>query len=236
MPKCKIEVSHVVERLAKERTENDTYSHEFTLSARLLHTDGPQIEKIEFLLGNTFPEPVRVVTSPPFSTTAKGFGVEFELLVKIWLTGNTGPIDMLYYLSYPPPEKQSKKFKQVKNLSFGEPVASKKEPGPRPGRRKNRKGSGQLNAKKPSEPVVDPSQIENLRTLHAQLQSLPEEARPKIQAIVKEAGLLIHNEANGGVETVQFNISEMDHETLDKIHDYVTSFLQTRSAALAPKR
>jgi len=103
---CPIVYGSIAFYLGKKAEEYST--HRWTLYVR-----GPQdedlstfVEKIAFTLHPSFPDPVRVITTPPFEISETGWG-EFEAGIRIFFRDNSEqPIDLFHQIRLYPPSTQ----------------------------------------------------------------------------------------------------------------------------------
>lgn len=94
---------NIAYQIGKARTGNSTeHSHRWMVFFRGAHNQDLSfaIEKVVFYLHQSFAEPIRVVTSPPFQVTETGWG-SFDIQMKVYFhpaLGLPGPLHLTHLL------------------------------------------------------------------------------------------------------------------------------------------
>lgn len=90
------------------RKADEHATHQWTLYVRGPHGEDLSyfLSKVEFHLHQSFPQPVRTLTEPPYEVTEKGWG-EFEALIKLFFRDeDEAPIEMKHPIKLYPPGNQ----------------------------------------------------------------------------------------------------------------------------------
>ena len=108
-PVCKpIVVGSIAQWLGKQA--DDTCTHEWHIYVRALNGDedpSQYISRVVFGLHPTLTPPTRVLTSPPFEVTDKGWG-EFEVHIQIHFHGSTEkPLELTHMLKLYPEDSNA---------------------------------------------------------------------------------------------------------------------------------
>lgn len=88
-----------VARYFGKKREEDGHTHSWSCYLRPFKNEdmSSYIKKVQFRLHESYPSPVRVLTSPPFEVHETGWG-EFEIQIKIFFTDTTEKPVTLYHL------------------------------------------------------------------------------------------------------------------------------------------
>lgn len=90
---------NVAKYFGKKR-EEDGHTHQWTVYVKPYKNDDMSVyvKKVHFKLHDSYPNPNRVVTKPPYEVTESGWG-EFEIVIKIYfLDPNERPITIYHIL------------------------------------------------------------------------------------------------------------------------------------------
>lgn len=97
--------------LGKKR-EEDGHTHQWTIYLKPFRNEdmSAYVKKVQFKLHESYPNPLRVVTKPPYEVQETGWG-EFEIAVKVFFVDpNERPVTMYHFL---------KLFQSATNLTLG---------------------------------------------------------------------------------------------------------------------
>uniref|UniRef100_A0A8C4R8G5 YEATS domain-containing protein 4 n=1 Tax=Eptatretus burgeri TaxID=7764 RepID=A0A8C4R8G5_EPTBU len=104
-----------VSRYFGKKREEDGHTHQWTVYVKPFHNEdmSTYVKKIQFKLHESYGNPLRVVTKPPYEITETGWG-EFEIIIKIFfIDPNERPVTVYHLL---------KLFHNEPNIMLGKKV------------------------------------------------------------------------------------------------------------------
>ncbi|XP_072039981.1 YEATS domain-containing protein 4-like [Amphiura filiformis] len=95
-----------------KKREEDGHTHQWTIYLKPFRNEdmSAYVKKVQFKLHESYPNPLRVVTKPPYEVQETGWG-EFEIAIKVFfIDPNERPVTMYHFL---------KLFQSPTNLTLG---------------------------------------------------------------------------------------------------------------------
>uniref|UniRef100_UPI00358EA928 YEATS domain-containing protein 4-like n=1 Tax=Myxine glutinosa TaxID=7769 RepID=UPI00358EA928 len=89
-----------VSRFFGKKREEDGHTHQWTMYVKPFHNEdmSTYVKKIQFKLHESYRNPLRVVTKPPYEITETGWG-EFEIIINIFfIDPNEKPVTVYHHL------------------------------------------------------------------------------------------------------------------------------------------
>lgn len=106
-----------IARYFGKKREDDGHTHQWTVYLRSYRNEDMRwIKKVHFKLHESYPNPNRIITKPPFEVTETGWG-EFEINIKIYfLDPNERPVTIYHILKLFETDPNTKQINVKKNL------------------------------------------------------------------------------------------------------------------------